>query len=59
MKIAELVALRRADCPKCDGGFICEQHPALSWPHDECPGPGMPCDAPGCVLERLKEMGLD
>lgn len=23
-------------------GWICEQHPELAWPHDDCAGPGMP-----------------
>ena len=23
--------------------WICEQHPHLHWPHDDCAGPGMPC----------------
>lgn len=22
-------------------GWVCEQHPDLPWPHDECIGPGM------------------
>ena len=42
-------------CKKCGGGsdaetagWICEKHPHLAWPHDNCPGPGMPCDEPGC-----------
>lgn len=24
------------------GGWVCEQHPHLEWPHDDCAGPGMP-----------------
>lgn len=29
---------------KCGGErWICEEHPELPWPHDDCPGPGMPC----------------
>jgi hypothetical protein len=24
------------------GGWVCEEHPHLPWPHDDCPGPGMP-----------------
>lgn len=24
------------------GGWVCEQHPDLEWPHDDCEGPGMP-----------------
>ncbi len=23
------------------GGWVCEQHPDLEWPHDNCEGPGM------------------
>lgn len=23
------------------GGWVCEQHPHLEWPHDDCAGPGM------------------
>jgi hypothetical protein len=23
------------------GGWVCEEHPDLPWPHDECPGPGV------------------
>jgi hypothetical protein len=23
------------------GGWVCEEHPDLEWPHDDCPGPGM------------------
>ena len=30
-------------CFKCDRGWVCEQHPDKQWPHDKCPGPGMPC----------------
>lgn len=25
--------------------WICEQHPELDWPHDDCAGPGMPKSA--------------
>lgn len=39
-------------CPKCREGWICECHPEKAWPHPvaegSCPGPGMPCDEPGC-----------
>lgn len=24
------------------GGWRCEEHPDLPWPHDDCAGPGMP-----------------
>lgn len=24
------------------GGWVCEEHPDREWPHDDCPGPGMP-----------------
>ena len=23
------------------GGWVCEQHPEMEWPHDDCAGPGM------------------
>lgn len=35
-------------CGKCADGWICEAHPEKPWPHDDCGGPGMPCDKPGC-----------
>ena len=36
-------------CGKCNDGWICEEHPDLPWPHDDCAGgPGMPCDVPTC-----------
>jgi hypothetical protein len=33
---------------KCDDGWICERHPDLPWPLDQCPGPAMPCDVAAC-----------
>jgi hypothetical protein len=24
------------------GEAVCERHPDKPWPHDDCPGPGMP-----------------
>jgi DNA-directed RNA polymerase subunit RPC12/RpoP len=35
-------------CGKCADGWICEEHPDLPWPHDNCLGPGVPCDVPTC-----------
>jgi len=32
----------------CASGWVYEQHPDLPWPHDDCAGPGMPCDEPAC-----------
>jgi hypothetical protein len=26
-----------------DEGWVCEEHPALAWPHYDCAGPGIPC----------------
>jgi hypothetical protein len=26
------------------GGWVCEKHPHLPWPHGDCGGPGMPAD---------------
>jgi hypothetical protein len=31
-------------CTRCQNElWICEQHPELPWPHDDCHGPGEPC----------------
>ena len=38
----------RLRCGKCDNGWICEEHPDLPWPHDDCGGPGVPCENPAC-----------
>ena len=35
-------------CGKCDNGWICEEHPDLPWPHDDCGGPDVPCENPAC-----------
>lgn len=32
------------------GGWICERHRDQPFPHDECGGPGMPCEQPECPL---------
>lgn len=41
----------------CDGGWVCEGHPHVRWPHDlsevgcvgdRCAWPGQLCDYPGC-----------
>jgi len=40
------LSLLRALCVPCYAtGWICEAHPDHPWPHDDCPGPGMPCPA--------------
>ncbi len=36
-------------------GWICEQHPNMFWPHDECTGPGMPCEN-GCLWDKQGKM---
>ena len=38
----------RLTCGKCDNGWICEEQPDLSVPHDDCGGPGVPCENPAC-----------
>ena len=38
----------RLTCGKYDNGWICEEHPDLPWPHDDCGGPGVPCENPAC-----------
>jgi hypothetical protein len=35
-------------CGKRNGGWICERHPDLPWPHEACAGPGIPCDVVTC-----------
>jgi hypothetical protein len=43
-----------ATCSRCRGhGWLCEQHPRCYWPHNDCVGPGIPCDAPGCLADWL------
>lgn len=32
----------KGPCGNCEDEEVCEQHPN-GWPHDDCPGPGMPC----------------
>lgn len=40
-------------CSVCKGElWICEEHPELPWPHDDCAGPGMPCR---CSSSRIQE----
>ena len=36
----------RLTCGKCDNGWICEEHPDLPWPHDDCGEPGVPARTP-------------
>ncbi len=31
-----------AEVVPSDSDMICEAHPYLRWPHDDCSGPGMP-----------------
>jgi hypothetical protein len=59
MNPTEITRRRRQNCPKCIDGWICEAHPFRAWPHDDCAGPGRPCDAPGCVQNRLDAEGND
>ena len=35
-------------CSQCKQGWTCEKHPGTPWPHDECAGPGMPCQNREC-----------
>jgi hypothetical protein len=32
----------------CLEGWVCETHPEQPYPHDDCAGPGEPCQASGC-----------
>jgi hypothetical protein len=36
----------------CAEGWICEAHPDRPWPHDDCAGPGTPCDNSACPWWR-------
>jgi len=39
--------------------MICEQHPWLSWPHDECKGPGCPLDAAiGLMHQQIRALQI-
>ena len=40
-------------CGKCADGWICEEHPDKPWPHDDCSGPGVPCENPACDFSIL------
>jgi len=41
-------------CGQCDCGVICEEHPHMSWPHDDCAGPGVPCTNPDCAYSIVR-----
>jgi hypothetical protein len=33
------------DCQRCHGkGWLCEEHAGQPWEHDNCTGPGIPCE---------------
>jgi hypothetical protein len=36
---------------RCNDGWICEEHPSLGWPNDNCSGPGV---CPRLLLLRLR-----
>jgi hypothetical protein len=42
----------------CNHGWRCEEHPDRGWPHDDCPGPGIPCEAAHCPYraDPLKDL---
>ncbi len=45
----------------CDMGcdMICETHPWLPWPHDECGGPGCPpCAGVGIMQQRVRALQI-
>jgi hypothetical protein len=43
----------------CADGWICEQHPDMPWPHDDCAGPGELCPNPDCLTARVLRAELD
>ena len=49
-------------CERCDSIYfdmICETHPWLEWPHDDCAGPGCPPSAAVSILHyRLRQLHL-
>lgn len=48
-RIRSLMALDEAACPNCLGGWTCEKHPGVPWPHGDCAGPGTPCRNDKCI----------
>src|SRR4029453_1952522 len=48
LAVSEAQDVTRLSYGKCDDGWICERHPDLPWPLDQCPGPAMPCDVAAC-----------
>ena len=47
--------MRINKCNVCVDGWICEKHPSLGWPHDDCIGPGMPCEEDNCDKSMLRD----
>lgn len=41
-------------CGQCADGWICEEHPDKPWPHDDCAGPGVPCENPACEFSIVR-----
>jgi len=41
-----------------DSDMTCEKHPWLTWPHDDCAGPGMPVSASLKLLRDYQESDL-
>ena len=46
--------LTEQTCGRCADGWICEEHPDQPWPHDDCSGPGVPCENPACEFSIVK-----
>lgn len=40
------------DCAQCLQGWTCEKHPGTPWPHNDCAGPGMPCQNRACYWRK-------
>jgi hypothetical protein len=43
------------DHAHCADGWICERHPWLPFPHDECPGAGIACASLEQLLRKSDE----
>lgn len=49
--------LRQGEAATETTDMICEAHPWLEWPHDDCPGPGCPPTA-AMILMKRRERSL-
>ena len=56
----EALAFARDElCQECKQGWTCEKHSGTPWPHDDCPGPGMPCQNRECKWRAENFPGIN